>query len=249
MVKAGIFLMETLFLKAIAVSAVLSYLGLAVPCAAASLRISPLSVTLRASQKAGAISITNPSEADMRVQVRVFRWSQQDGKDVFTPTQAIIASPPAALLHGHETYTIRLLRIAPEVAAREESYRLVIDELPPSLGTEDTDRGVQMLLRATVPVFCVTEEAKPRLEWSVWREGDLLHARASNLGNRHARVSDLAITTSAGRISFGPGLNGYVLAGQSQTFEIGISSEVALRTGPATLTAASIDAPVTIETR
>jgi fimbrial chaperone protein len=241
--------MKARLLKAIATCWFASLVGLAVPCAAASLRISPLGVTLLAPQRAGAISITNPSESDMRVQVRVFRWSQQSGKDVFTPTQAIIASPPAALLHGHETYTIRLLRIAPEVAAREESYRLVIDELPPSLGTEDTDRGVQMLLRATVPVFCVTEEAKPRLEWSVWREGDLLHARASNLGNRHARVSDLAITTSAGRISFGPGLNGYVLAGQSQTFEIGISSEVALRTGPATLTAASIDAPVTIETR
>jgi len=202
---------------------------------AASLKVSPLGLDLSPSMSAGAIAITNLDTKDVSLQVRVFAWTQGDSEDRLVPTRDVVVSPPAATLHAGETYTVRLLRVATRPVTTEESYRLVIDELPAPVVPGASGRGVQMLLRSTVPVFFARDGATPDVRWRVWHQDGRLKVEATNTGDRHLRLSNLAISTAAGRVSFGAGLAGYVLPGQSQTFEAALDPKMPIVPGPATL--------------
>lgn len=117
---------------------------------AASLRVAPIGLTLSAQQPSGTIRIWNDGKAPMQVQIRVFRWTVEGGKDVLTPSKDVVASPPMArLLPGAENL-IRVVRVSGKPVKGEEGYRLIVDELPnPANQRPGT---VNVLVRHAIPV-------------------------------------------------------------------------------------------------
>ena len=111
------------------------------------------------------------------------------GEDVLTPTQDIQASPPIIQVPPNGEQLVRLVRVGKELAALEQSYRLVIDEIPdPSTPMVN---GVVLRMRYSVPVFVAgaTPEPAPELAWHLSRQGKEWVLRLDNSGTRYAQVA------------------------------------------------------------
>ena len=187
---------------------------------AASIRIAPVNVDMPTTQKATALTLTNMGAEAVSLQLRSFSWSQSDGKDELTPTDRLMISPPAVTVPAGGSYTVRIARSSISSVSSEESYRLLIDELPRPVDSRTINRGVSMILRTSVPVFVVDENAFAQLSWSIRQDAVGLHARVTNTGKRHAKISQLTLTAGQTVVSFGEGLNGYVLSGTSRQFTV-----------------------------
>jgi fimbrial chaperone protein len=190
------------------------------PAQAASITITPVGVMVTSPEKAGNVSLINNSDSATRVQIRIFRWKQVDGKEVLEQTRDVVASPPVASIPPGAKYTLRLARVAATPVAGEESYRLLIDELPAPIDPKSGASGVQLLLRASIPAFFRTSEAKPDVQWRVWKEGGKLHVAATNRGNRHLKLTEFAVEGPSGPTKMiATGSNAYVLPGSTLTYE------------------------------
>ena len=131
---------------------------------AGSFGISPVIVTLSANKQVSEITLNNPGTEPMSVQLEMMAWSQQEGKDVFTPTREVLVNPPIFTVPANGSQLIRLgIRRAPD-AQRELSYRIFLQELPPPISSDF--QGDKMLMRVSLPVFILPQvEAKPLLRW------------------------------------------------------------------------------------
>jgi fimbrial chaperone protein len=187
------------------------------PALAGSLEVKPILIDVPAGGAASSLSLTNAGGEVLNAQLRVFRWTQSGGKDELTPTRDVVASPPMAKIAPGGDLLVRVVRTAKTPLQREESYRLIVDELPKSGGN-----GVQLLVRYSIPVFFGGgETALPKLRWSVSPKGKNIVISATNEGSRRARISGLTLMgKSAPVAALGAGLNGYVLAGQTMQWTV-----------------------------
>ena len=184
---------------------------------AASLQVTPLLIEVPAPGATSTLTLRNESPRPVNAQVRVFRWTQANGQDVLEPTDAVVASPPLVNLASRVNYAVRVVRTARQPAAREEAYRLLIDELPdPSRARPGT---VAILLRHSVPVFFRPEdEGSPNLAWSVRNQGGKVTVSVRNTGERRMRIARLRVSDGKNTVNYGDGLVGYVLAGSTMTW-------------------------------
>jgi fimbrial chaperone protein len=160
--------------------------------AASSWSVSPTRVELTAPSSASALTLRNNGKNPVNVQIRVFRWSQVNGVERLTPTSDVVASPPATRLKPFNDYLVRVVRTSKSPVAGEESYRLLIDELP------DAGRArngvINFTVRFSVPVYFKTPDASlPSVLWNVERTKQGLVLSATNSGNTKLRFSDLEL--------------------------------------------------------
>jgi fimbrial chaperone protein len=193
------------------------------PCAmpqAASLQVAPVLVEVPAPGATGSLKLRNQDTKPLDAQIRIFQWTQADGADVLTPTNDVAASPPVASLRPSTDYTVRIVRTTKEPVVKEESYRLLIDELPGSAaGTAAT---VNIALRYSIPVFfTVPGAAAPKLSFELQQHANKPVIVVGNAGDRRVRLAKLKFTDGKGAIAnFGEGLAGYVLGRSSRNFEV-----------------------------
>jgi fimbrial chaperone protein len=193
-------------------------LGMSAPGLAASLQVTPSLIDLTAPDAASTLTLRNGGQAPINVQFRVFRWSQSAGEDRLEPTDAVVASPPAATLAPGTDYVARIVRISRELVVGEEAYRVLIDEVPEPV--RPGSNAVRLAIRYSVPVFFgAPNRSPPSLEWSVLMRGDRLVVEASNKGGRRLRVAALKVRDDKGRtVNFGGGLAGYALSRSTMRF-------------------------------
>jgi fimbrial chaperone protein len=197
------------FLFALALSAALPF-----SASASSLKLTPITIELQAPSASTTLSLENTGTEPMKLQIRVFRWSQQEGVDTLTETRDVVASPPFATLDPNSENIIRVIRLAKTPLVREESYRLLIDEIPKPAGK--SRQTVQFKLRHSLPVFFMPKEPSPAdIGWKLERRKGSVRITATNAGGERLRIASLKLTDQNGKsLSLGQGLNGYVL-GQS----------------------------------
>jgi fimbrial chaperone protein len=209
---------------------------------AASLEISPVSVTLAGSENGKVINLRNAGDQPIHAQVRTFEWDQADDADKLTPTRDLIASPPIAEVPAGGQQVIRVIRANSAPVPAERAYRLIIDELPGESG--DTATAIQFRFRYSVPLFISpagTADAPvlpPALRWSVVAKDNQLALQVENSGVVHAQLSAVTLKTSAGETHVSTGLLGYVLPGHTRSWPI--------RDAPASLRGASGDVIATV---
>src|SRR5438552_3253242 len=190
----------------------LSYLSSGGAVRASSLRVAPSFVELISPDSATTLNLRNEDSHPINVQIRVFRWSQVDGVERLEPTMDVVASPPLTTLGPNADYVVRVVRVMKVPVAGEESYRLLIDELP------DTSRrrpgAINFVLRYSIPIFFASPDAnQPQVSWAVQASGKGVVLIAKNAGGRHLRISDLKLAEASRTIANRPGLMGYVLGG------------------------------------
>ena len=152
----------------------------------------PVHVQMAPGQKAATLSVTNAGMVETAIQIRAFTWTQPDGNDQLTASDAIVVSPPIATIPPSATQIIRLvLRRTPE--AREDTYRILLDQIPPP-----AEQGtVHVVLRISIPIF-----AQPRtrlgshLQFHTERDDQQLFLVVSNDGVTHDVLHGLELGTS-----------------------------------------------------
>lgn len=190
---------------------------------AASIRLSPVSVEILNDQSASSISLYNQSNESSDLQVRVFEWRQNAGQDQLIPTDEIAVSPPFLKLQPNDSYNLRVVRINPVPVSGEQTYRIIIDELPKPIDNRKVDQGVNVLLRSSLPLFIVNKDAITKLTWSIQQEQNNSSLIINNVGNRHALLSNLTLVDTTANKSYAikvNTVNGYILAGKARNFNI-----------------------------
>lgn len=193
-----------------------------VPLASASgLQVSPIGLRLLSKAQADALWLTNTGSDPLHAQVRVFHWSQVDGKDVLEPSRDLVVSPPMVTIAPGDRQMVRVIRQVPPPTGNEASYRVVVDELPIDAGDRP---GLKFVLRYSVPVFLAPMGDPPvktalQASWDSSPEGPML--RVSNTGSGHAQIADVVWRGAKGQNTMLlPGLVGYTLPGSTMSWHL-----------------------------
>jgi fimbrial chaperone protein len=203
--------------QATAIFAVVALLGSAHPSPAGQLRVEPVLLELNAPAAAASLTLRGGDDGEVVVQTRVLRWSQVNGKEILEPTSDVVASPPSVKLAPGADYVVRVVRVTKRPVQAEESYRVLVDQLP-DLRTQRT-RSVNLLLRQSIPVFYRSRQIAPsNVTWTLGTENDRLVLTASNAGDERLRIASLRLRDTANTVSFGSGLVGYVLGQSSMSW-------------------------------
>jgi|SRR5579872_494192 len=207
--------------------AVLTSTLLSLQAPAASLHLSPVSLHMQAGQSAVGITLENQGDQPLTAQVRVFAWDQDLDEDHLSAQQQIQVSPPMSLIPPHSIQVVRVIRLDRSPVHAEQTYRLLIDELPdPAV---HVDRAVDIRLRYSVPLFITPPEppAGPVLTWQLSRHEGGLCLKVLNSGDTHAQISAVRILDSKGaRVNVATGLLGYALAGRQREWPIPVQAAV-----------------------
>jgi fimbrial chaperone protein len=155
---------------------------------AATLQVEPVLIDVTAPGAASTITLRNEGTAPINVQVRIFRWSQIDGKENLEPTEDVVASPPAVTLSPKTNYITRIVRVTKRPISGEESYRVLVDQLPDA--TQQKGNTVNLLMRYSIPVFFGgADRSTPKVAWTVAVTGNKVKVTARNEGERRIRIA------------------------------------------------------------
>ena len=176
---------------------------------AAQLHVRPVGIELTAPAQASKLVLTNKGKAPLSAQVRIFRWTQKNGRDVLQRTRMVVASPPLLKMRPGREHIVRVVRLSKTPVQGEESYRLLVDEIPQK---KRAGSGVTFALRYSIPVFFKQAGATPpRLSWSASVRNGQLTLRAANAGQSHDKISKLRVVVNGRTHTLFNGLAGYVL--------------------------------------
>lgn len=204
-------------LCAISCAAAFAALAAAVPAAAQSLTVLPVSLQLAPGQTAASLTVINSGTAETSIQVRALAWTQVDGEDRLTPADVILASPPLATIAAGGTQVVRLVLRRPPVG-KEETYRILLDQIPPasSAGT------VRLALRLSIPIFAEPKtRAASHMTFSTASDAGKTTLIGLNDGNRHETLRDIAMKSDSGLVlKTANGASPYVLAGATRRWNV-----------------------------
>jgi fimbrial chaperone protein len=187
---------------------------------AATFSIDPTQVVLTERDGSAVLTLTNRSTETLRFQLSVFAWSQSDtGEIALEETEDIVFFPALLTLAPNEARRVRIGSVTP-LEAREKSYRIFVEELPP---VNPSTGGVRVLTRMGIPIFLRPQEAvaRPRLG-APGHTRDRLHFTLSNEGTRHFVPQAITVRARTGdQVTFETQVDGwYVLAGGRRDFEL-----------------------------
>jgi len=207
---------------------------------AASLQVSPIMLDIPAPRATATIKLRNEGTAPLNAQIRVFKWTQQNGEEKLEPTDEVVASPPLAKLTPDNDYVVRVVRVSKQPLESVASYRLLVDEVPDA--AKARNGTITMVLRYSIPVFFYPANVAPaKLTWSLTQRGGRTYVSATNDGDRHVRLAGLKLEAANGTaISFGDGLVGYVLGHSTKAWPI--DSKKPIGAGTAVAITAKTDA-------
>jgi fimbrial chaperone protein len=199
-------------------------LAAALPARAASLQVSPVTLSFQPGQPALGLTLRNTGDAPLTGQVRVFAWSQDGRDDQLDPVQTLVASPPMINIPPQGEQLVRVVRVNRQPADHEITYRLLIDELPApqaASGPGPVGGGITFRLRYSLPVFVPLPGAgEPQLGWSLRRHDGAWFLAASNQGKAHAQLSAVSLSGGGQSFEVSPGLLGYALAGTGREWRL-----------------------------
>lgn len=191
---------------------------------AGSIRISPVQIDLVNSNNAASFSLMNQSSVASNLQIRVFKWEQnENGEDILTETDEIAVSPPAIKIQGDTAYNIRVIKTKSVSENIEQAYRIIIDELPSPYDSRKVENGLQVLVRTSLPLFSVKKENFSNLSARVVIKNNRPLIAVHNQGSRHELIQSVKlndISSQKGTEIEINTVNGYVLAGKTKYFPI-----------------------------
>lgn len=194
------------------------------PSRASSFTVNPTRVYLSATVSSALMTLKNESREPLRMQIKAQRWAQGlDGEMQLSPTEDLIVFPALLTLKPGEE---RKIRVAPSTAfgAVEKSYRLYVEELPPSSDAAAGGASVKILTRLGIPVFL--QPARPQaaaLVRDVGLSKGALVFHLANTGNSHFLPSAITVRGFAAggqAVQDWPVSGWYVLAGSSRAFSV-----------------------------
>jgi fimbrial chaperone protein len=107
----------------------------------------------------------------------------------------------------HTSTTLFASCVHPKPIASEESYRIVIDEIP-SNPVKRTGT-INLVIRHSIPVFFRSPQAgMPKVSWRLTQSGGKLKLVAENAGGTRLRLADLSLQQGNAHVFMKKGLVG-----------------------------------------
>ncbi len=187
---------------------------------AQSLQVSPVTIDLPPGATSSVFTLETAKPEGVAVQARVFRWSKAAGVDKLERTNDVVISPPVLTVRAGSPSTLRLVRVAKTAVSGEETYRVIIDEIPDRKNLQGGT--VVLAIHQSFPVFFGGADARPgQIAWKASQRGRKLFVEATNSGQKRIKVSKLTVTDGKNHdVLKIEGLAGYVLGGQTAAWEL-----------------------------
>jgi fimbrial chaperone protein len=222
---------ERYYGKAALGAAFLFIFGFYASVALASISVSPVRLDLSDDHDKDVVRISNQEETSKSYQVEVVAWSQTDERrEVYTPTEALLAVPPLFSLAPGEEQLVRIGMIDGADPMTEKSYRVFITEIAPPQPDAPTTSGINMRLQIGIPVFV----APNTLPFSTFeligskQIGNQLFLQFHNSGNTHVKVSEVHYRASDNAEPVVSPAAMYLLAGQKGYVPVSLPDDMAL---------------------
>lgn len=199
-----------------AIAALMCSLIAAVPAIAGTFGINPVQINLPSNRKAASLIVTNGDAAPVSVRVKTYAWSQVDGKDVYSATSNVIASPPIFTIPAGKK---QLVRVGLRSASEARAYRVVFEEIP----SQAPEGGqIKVLLTLNLPLYLLPSSGgKAEVSWTAWRSaGGDLFVQGRNSGPAHSQVVELSAEHPSGNTILSKQM-GVVLPGSARLWKVG----------------------------
>lgn len=204
------------------------------PARAADFTVNPIQIFLAGQTRSAILTVQNTSGEPLRFQLNAFTWAQDPaGQMQLAPTSEIIFFPRLLTLAPGEQ---RIVRVGTSVAAGpvERTYRIFVEELPPSAQQAAPAGQVRVLARMGIPIFVEAKagRAELRLSAPALQPGRLVF-ELRNGGTKHAIPQVIRVRgQGAGGETLWEGVQEgwYVLAGDRRVYEMPFPREECVRT-------------------
>lgn len=153
--------------------------------------------------------------------VRVMRWTQQNGRDTLSPDQDFIVVPAVFSIDPYQTVTVRIKRRSGTQNPVEQSYKVVATGVVPGAATPPPTAR-QMEAKIFVPPASPAPQAGFSLKITAPGQGDLT---VTNRGNAHLYLGGVSIGTAQSKLYDGT-IADYVLANSSRTFHVRLAGTI-----------------------
>jgi fimbrial chaperone protein len=197
---------------------------------AASFQVDPSTFVLSKTATNGRLAIRNLGDETVRIQVTAFAWSQTPGGEVdLSPTKDLVFFPSILAIPPRDARSVRIGTASEGILASttvEKTYRLIVEELAPTVKASSPTSEVRVLIRMSVPVFLqpATVKPVPRVERLAVQNTNATFVVA-NPGTVHfmTRKVRLSVTAGDGRKLFETTADGwYVLAHGARAYDIAL---------------------------
>jgi fimbrial chaperone protein len=188
---------------------------------AATFTVDPTQIFLSGRTGSVLLTLRNESTETLQFQLSVFAWAQSpSGEMQLEPTEDIVFFPSLLTLKPMETRRVRV-GSATAQDVREKTYRIFVEELPPTGNTSNT--GVRVLTKMGIPIFVQPVKEVARATLNDLRQQDgALRFTLTNAGTVHVVPQSIKVRGLAGsNTAFDRELEGwYVLAGGRREFDM-----------------------------
>jgi fimbrial chaperone protein len=204
-------------------AAVLLVAGVActLPAGAAQFTITPVRIFMTPRDRAVAVTVTNDSDEEVVMQADLFTWKQRpDGSDDLQPTEDLILTPPILKLAPRARQVVRLARLSAAPVDEQQTYRLVVRELPEARANPQ-QLQLQVALAFSLPVFISPAGVKRDLRCQLERAAaDQLRAQCMNAGKAYAQIRSFEVFDGRGARIAARDSGGYLLPSIRRSFEL-----------------------------
>ncbi|CDO35420.1 Type I pilus usher pathway chaperone CsuC [Novosphingobium sp. KN65.2] len=208
------------------VASALAVLPLRAP--AATVMIWPIDPVIGEGRGGTELWLENRGAADVVLQIRVMRWTQEAGSDVHSDQDEVLASPPMVKVGPGVRQLVRLVAGEPLPRDRERAYRVIVDEIPAVADRPEemqTATALRFRMRYSIPLFLAPEKGKDKREPAMPQVSCRLidqgrTVQLANSGSMHARLADAVLDAGQETVPIAPGLLGYVLAGSTMEWAV-----------------------------
>lgn len=160
-----------------------------------ALSVSPVEMDVLWPQKMEMLHVENVGSEPTAFQIQVFKWSRMNGVERLTETKNIVATPPMIQeARSQKKQSIRVMRVSTKPVIDEESYRVIVHEIPKrKLLLQKNQVGAQLVSSFSLPVFFTNPKATPKLVWIAQRKKNRLILKGINEGSKHITILSLTV--------------------------------------------------------
>lgn len=199
--------------------------------------VSPVRIYMTPSDKAVAVTINNDSDKDLVMQADVYTWKQRpNGEDDLALTEDLLLSPPIIKLGPKMRQVVRLARLHPVQQARQQTYRLIVREIPEARPKTENIQ-LQIAVAFSIPIFITPPNTKYQLECKTARTAaDSASVSCRNNGTAYAQIIDFSLVGMNGDKLASRSNGGYILPEIERNFDIKSENGKPVPAGNAKLT-------------